>query len=325
MGRSLISGSLVLVALALAVPAAAEARTPCPAAEAAATAANGAAVSDAIFCLTNQIRASYGLAAFRRDARLDAAARLHSEDMAARDYFAHDTPEGLDPSARAVAQGYTFGVGENIAAGYRDARTAIVAWMASPGHCRNILGVARDIGVGTAATPGSNYTQDFGNYDFGASNAAAAGCAYHVDLDALVQQDPAAPIAAGTAATTSAPGGTRSPASDAAPAGAPALGSLGLSRTRLRARGGGTLVSYTLSEPATVTFHVQRAAGRGRWQSLGAGIARAGGRGRNSFRLHARLRGRPLSRGSYRLVAIASDAAGDESPPRRARFRVVRG
>ena len=47
-------------------------------------------------------------------ATLSEAAERHSEDMLERDYFAHHTPEGLTPTDRAAALGYTHGVGENI-------------------------------------------------------------------------------------------------------------------------------------------------------------------------------------------------------------------
>src|SRR5688572_5221791 len=50
---------------------------------------------------------------------LIAAARDHSEDMLARDYFAHDNPDGHNPGFRMSAQGYAFtgnwGWGENLA------------------------------------------------------------------------------------------------------------------------------------------------------------------------------------------------------------------
>src|ERR1700710_3102085 len=42
--------------------------------------------------------------------------RAHSQDMIDRDYFAHDTPEGLDPFERMNNAGYNFSTaGENIA------------------------------------------------------------------------------------------------------------------------------------------------------------------------------------------------------------------
>ena len=59
----------------------------------------------------NEVRAEQGLLRLERDPTLDAVARAHSEDMAARHYMAHETPEGLTPPARmkrAGVIGYTL-------------------------------------------------------------------------------------------------------------------------------------------------------------------------------------------------------------------------
>ncbi|MGH2841238.1 MAG: CAP domain-containing protein, partial [Solirubrobacteraceae bacterium] len=182
MTRRLITGALGAAAALVLVPASAQARTACPAETVAPSNANSAQVSDAIFCIVNQLRAGYGLPALRRDVRLDAAATRHSQDMAARDYFSHTSPEGLTPGDRALAQGYTIGVSENIASGQGSARAVTTGWMASDGHCRNIFSAAaRDIGVGTSSS--AIYTQVFGDY-FSApvDPAAGNGCPYTLDL-----------------------------------------------------------------------------------------------------------------------------------------------
>lgn len=50
------------------------------------------------------------------NARLNNAARGHSQDMLARDYFEHNTPEGVTPFQRMEAAGYSFiSAGENLA------------------------------------------------------------------------------------------------------------------------------------------------------------------------------------------------------------------
>jgi uncharacterized protein YkwD len=323
--RTLTAIVLALAGMAIA-PVGAQARVPCPGEQSAPTAANMAQVSDAVFCLTNQIRTSYGLPAFRRDARLDTAARMYSEDMASRNFFGHTSPEGSSPTDRAAAQGYPSQVGENIAYGYPTARDVVLGWMSSTGHCQNILGEARDIGVGTANPSKPYYTQDFGDYDFGSGGAAAAGCPYTVDLDTLATPDAPSPIADGQAAATA---GQRQPSAPAVTIAAPvagvALGRLGLSSPRLRAGGGGSLVSYTLSAPATVTFRVERAGAGGRWRALRGRLTHTSGQGANSFRFRARLQGHALASGRYRLVAVATCAAGTATPARRARFLVVGG
>jgi uncharacterized protein YkwD len=322
MARRCLPALLAALALVAIAPAGATAapRTPCPNETTAPTASNLAQISDAVFCLTNQIRTSYGLPAFRRDARLDTAARLHSEDMAARNFFAHVNPDGLGPTERVNAQGYPGGAGENIAVGYPTARAVMLAWMASDGHCRNILGEGREIGVGTANPSRPEFTQDFGNYDFGSGGAAAAGCPYDVNLDTL---DIPATIAA-LPSLTAAPAAAVEPTTPAAdsPAAVPAIGSLGLSSDTLRPGATGT-VSMTLSAPSTVTLRFERRVGK-HYRTLAGKLTGRGKAGSNRFRFRTRLRGHALSAGGYRLRAVATDADGNASPPRRVSFRVVR-
>lgn len=98
--------------------------------------------------------------------QLRCAARVHSLDMATRNYFSHDTPEGVGPGARVDASGYQWSTwGENIAAGSPDAAGTMDQWMNSDGHCSNIMDPDyTELGVGYA--PGGDYghvwTQVFG-------------------------------------------------------------------------------------------------------------------------------------------------------------------
>ncbi|MGC9665524.1 CAP domain-containing protein [Planosporangium sp. 12N6] len=119
----------------------------------------------AVVMLVNQERAKAGCDPLSVDSRLATAARDHSADMAARDYFAHDTPEGVSVGTRVTNAGYRWSaVGENIAKGQSDATSVMQAWMNSPGHRANILNCRyTNIGVGLAyqgRTP--LWTQDFG-------------------------------------------------------------------------------------------------------------------------------------------------------------------
>ncbi|MCP2343296.1 CAP domain-containing protein [Actinomadura rupiterrae] len=125
----------------------------------------GATASEmAVYKLTNQQRAKAGCSPLRLDARLTRAARLHSQDMAAHDYFSHDSRNGDDPWTRIKRQGYTQPGAENIAKGFPDAAAVMKGWMNSPGHRANILNCGlKAIGVGRADGPdGPLWTQDFG-------------------------------------------------------------------------------------------------------------------------------------------------------------------
>jgi len=73
------------------------------------------------------------------NASLTEAARSHSLDMAQRDFFDHENPDGHDPTWRAQNAGYMGVAGENIAAGYDDVELVHIAWLESLGHRRNVL------------------------------------------------------------------------------------------------------------------------------------------------------------------------------------------
>jgi hypothetical protein len=98
------------------------------------------------------------------DAGLAALARAHSADMRDRDYFDHDTPEGVSPFDRARAAGLTTMRAENIAQGQATPAAVMADWMDSPGHRANILDCdLTTLGVGVAYGPGGPWwTQDFG-------------------------------------------------------------------------------------------------------------------------------------------------------------------
>ncbi|MEZ0157303.1 CAP domain-containing protein [Streptomyces althioticus] len=116
--------------------------------------------------LTNRERARAGLPALSRDPLLTTAARAHSADMVARDFYAHTAPDGSKPWDRAAAAGSRCRtVGENIACGQRSAAEVVRGWMNSPGHRANILKPEfTHIGVGFAGggRAGTYWTQLFG-------------------------------------------------------------------------------------------------------------------------------------------------------------------
>ncbi len=86
------------------------------------------------------------------------AALVHSDDMVAGDFFSHTGSDGSSAGARASAAGYSAGTwGENIAAGQRTVAAVMQSWMASPGHCANILRASyRDIGLACVAGTGDS-------------------------------------------------------------------------------------------------------------------------------------------------------------------------
>ncbi|WP_190226791.1 CAP domain-containing protein, partial [Streptomyces hydrogenans] len=118
-----------------------------------------------VIVLANAERDRAGCGPLRTETRLARAAQGHAEDMAARDYYAHDSPEGRDGGDRISATGYSWSAwGENIHKGPKTPERAMDDWMGSPAHRANILNCAfRDIGVGVALTAdGPWWVQDFG-------------------------------------------------------------------------------------------------------------------------------------------------------------------
>lgn len=94
-----------------------------------------------------------------------------------------------------------------------------------------------------------------------------------------------------------------------------------LSNLAIRRKRHGFRISCTLSEPAQLTFRVERKRGT-RYRRLRGRITKAGSAGPNRFSWNGRLRGRRLRAGTYRLVAVAVDSSSARSGKLRKRFRV---
>ncbi len=133
-----------------------------------------------IHALLNRERVKHGLAALSLDADLQGIARRHSQDMARRNYFSHDDPEGRSFSDRYRAAGFVCRVrtgsafctgAENISQFYSDsillheggvtvldssaedavAESVVRGWMNSRRHRENILApYFRRQGIGIA-------------------------------------------------------------------------------------------------------------------------------------------------------------------------------
>lgn len=64
-------------------------------------------VEQTVLLLTNEIRKSHGISTFSGSEEIATIARQHSKDMAFRNFFAHDNPDGDDPTARARKAGFS--------------------------------------------------------------------------------------------------------------------------------------------------------------------------------------------------------------------------
>jgi uncharacterized protein YkwD len=88
------------------------------------------------------------------------AAVAHNTDMATRGYFDHNSPEGVSMAQRVTTAGYDWSaVAENIGFGQADVAAILATWIASDGHCANIMNSAyREVGLSCMRSgSGTNY------------------------------------------------------------------------------------------------------------------------------------------------------------------------
>ncbi len=110
------------------------------------------AVRKEMFARVNALRAGANLAPLTDDPRLDTAAQKHADDMLARHFYSHLTPEGLNPRDRIEDAGFFSPlVAENIAEGEFSVADVVDGWMRSEAHRANILDPRMTtLGVGLA-------------------------------------------------------------------------------------------------------------------------------------------------------------------------------
>lgn len=89
---------------------------------------------------------------------LAGAAQQHSDDMARYEMLSHLGSDGLDAYRRLQQQGYeATTLGENIAMTSAADSDVVQQWLASPGHCRNIMdGTFTSVGMGQAIADNGN-------------------------------------------------------------------------------------------------------------------------------------------------------------------------
>ena len=117
-----------------------------------------------MFKLVNNERRSRGIAALSFSDALTAVGTAHCEDMFARGYFSHNTPEGLTPFDRMAQANITFNfAGENLALA-PSVDLSMKGLMQSPGHKENILSIdfhKIGIGVVNGGVFGEMFCQEF--------------------------------------------------------------------------------------------------------------------------------------------------------------------
>jgi uncharacterized protein YkwD len=230
-------------------------------------------------CLVNFERSRRGVPPVYVDARLALAAQRHSDDMVARGYYDHVSPEGCGLSCRVVPTGYPMSsLAENIFLSPTSASKAVAGWIASPGHLTNLSNASYwTMGAGGAFVAEPMWTHVFGD------EPPAPDAVHGLEPQFQGPADPTgtAGRSPGSATGTGAsplPGTTSAPRRTA---------SASISSVRARLRGRRLTVSGR-ARPARASIRL---------------TMRRGGRSRT-------VRGRVRSSGTFRMVATAPRGRG---------------
>lgn len=150
--------------------------------------------------LTNKARAASAVGQVSYSSILERAAQAKADDMVARQYFAHNTPDGKTPWTFFEAVGYKYlTAGENLAVHFNDVEPLQDAWMNSPGHKANILNSSfKEMGVGIARGTFEGHDSIFVVEEFG-NPASGVVQAKPVVQPIVVTAPVAAPVAAAPA------------------------------------------------------------------------------------------------------------------------------
>jgi hypothetical protein len=124
---------------------------------------------DNIITLTNESRQQFSVPPLAENQLLDKAAQAKADDMLAKGYFAHNSPDGRTPWDFITAAGYSYLMaGENLAVNFNEAEDVETAWMNSPGHKANILNKDfQDIGIGISQGTYQGHNAIFVVQEFG--------------------------------------------------------------------------------------------------------------------------------------------------------------
>lgn len=111
--------------------------------------------SSGLLLSTNAERTNNNLSNLTINTVLNQAAQAKAEDMVARNYWSHNTPDGKEPWIFFDNAGYQYlAAGENLAYGFTSSADAVTGWMNSPGHRANILNTEyQEVGFGIANSP----------------------------------------------------------------------------------------------------------------------------------------------------------------------------
>lgn len=118
-----------------------------------------ASESTSFASLLNNVRLDNGAGTISYDARLAAAAQIHSNDQFNMGVMTHTGSDGSSVGDRVSDQGYNFSiVGENVARGYQTEESVMTGWTNSPDHHDNNIDPRfEDFGIAKAGSGSQTY------------------------------------------------------------------------------------------------------------------------------------------------------------------------
>lgn len=105
--------------------------------------------SEKLISLTNSQRLNNNEKPLTTNDKLNQAALAKAKNMFVNNYWAHTSPEGIEPWFFISQADYRYKhAGENLAKDFSNSQQVVSAWMASPSHKKNILDQRfEDIGI----------------------------------------------------------------------------------------------------------------------------------------------------------------------------------
>jgi hypothetical protein len=94
----------------------------------------------------NRWRTAIGIRPYQEDVRLSGSTQFHADDMANRNYYAHEAPSPISCGGEQITTHWeraecfgTFDSGEGIATGYSTTDHVTRGWVSSYGHCLGVM------------------------------------------------------------------------------------------------------------------------------------------------------------------------------------------
>lgn len=143
---------------------------------------------ESLFEQTNKEREQSGIAPLLLDEKLNKAAKSKAQDMFDRQYWSHESPDGVKPWKWLESEGYNYSkAGENLARDYPSTEAVITAWMNSTEHRQNILSSDyKDVGFAVVDNEYGGRSAEFVVAFYGLSTASVVADSHQSFISAVL-------------------------------------------------------------------------------------------------------------------------------------------